>query len=90
MNDLTTLFCSIDDFWKTFKSEWDQHLIDNGKGNRGPKPTLSISEMMTIVVMFQHSNYRTFKHFYHYICASHTREFPQLISYPRFVQTMKN
>jgi hypothetical protein len=29
MHDLVELFCSIDDFWKTFKSEWNAHLIDH-------------------------------------------------------------
>jgi hypothetical protein len=28
MNDLVELFSSIDDFWKTFKPEWDTHLIE--------------------------------------------------------------
>jgi len=31
MHDLVELFCSIDDFWKTFKSKWDAHLIDRKK-----------------------------------------------------------
>ncbi len=61
MNDLVELFCSIDDFWKTFKSEWDTHLIINSRGRRGPEPELSNPEMMTIVVLFHQSNYRTFK-----------------------------
>ena len=60
MNDLVELFCSIDDFWKTFKSEWNAHLIINSRGQRGPEPELSTSEMMTIVVSFYQSNYRTF------------------------------
>jgi hypothetical protein len=24
--DLTLLYCSVDDFWKSFKQEWDKHL----------------------------------------------------------------
>ena len=89
MTDLTTLYCHIDDFWKIFRSEWEQHLINSGQGKRGPEPELSISEMMTIVVLFHQSDFRTFKHFYGYICSHFKAYFPKLISYERFVQTMK-
>jgi hypothetical protein len=79
--DLTALYCSVDDFWKSFKQEWDKHLIDSGKTKRGPEPRLSISEMMTIVILFHQSNYRTFKYFYEYVYKCLRRDFPKLISY---------
>lgn len=88
--DLTALYCSIDDFWKSFRQEWDKHLIDNGKAMRGPEPELSVPEMMTIVILFHQSNFRTFKHFYHYVCNYLRKEFPNLISYSRFVYLKKN
>lgn len=88
MCDLVELFCSIDDFWKSFNAEWERCLI--GKPKRGPEPELSVSEMMTIVILFHQSNYRTFKHFYSPICEHHKRDFPRLISYGRFVQIMKS
>ena len=88
--DLIRLYCSIDDFWKSFKKEWDRHLIDNAKTKRGPEPELSIPEMMTIVILFHQSNYRTFKYFYDYACKYLRKEFPKLISYSRFVYLMKN
>jgi IS5 family transposase len=88
--DLTALYCSLDDFWKFFKQEWGKHLIDNGKARRGPEPELSISEMMTIVILFHQSNFRTFKYFYHYVCNYLSKEFPNLISYSRFVYLKKN
>ena len=88
--DLTTLYCSIDDFWKSFKQGWDKHLIDNGKAKRGPVSKLSIPEMMTIVILFHQSNYRTFKHFYEFVCKYLRRDFPNLISYSYFVYSMKS
>lgn len=87
--DLIELYCSIDDFWKSFKQQWDKHSIDNGKTKRGPEPELSIPEMMTIVILFHQSNYRTFKHFYGYIEMYFKIYFPKLISYSRFVHVMK-
>ena len=65
------------------------NLIINSRGQRGPEPELSTSEMMTIVVLFHQSNYRTFKHFYRSVQQNLYREFPRLISYPRFVNLMK-
>ena len=88
--DLTALYCSVDDFWKSFKQEWDKHLIDSGKIKRGPEPRLSISEMMTIVILFHQSNYRTFKYFYEFVSTYLRKDFPGLISYSHFVYSMKN
>lgn len=88
--DLTTLYCSVDDFWKSFKQEWDKHLIENGKIKRGPESRLSIPEMMTIIILFHQSNYRTFKYFYEYVGKYLRKDFPKLISYSHFVHSMKN
>lgn len=88
--NLVKLYCSIDDFWKIFKKDWDEHLIANNRPKRGPEAEMSIPEMLTIVVLFHQSNYRTFKHFYLYITNHFQREFPTMISYCRFVYLMKN
>ena len=61
---LTTLFCEIHDFCGDFEPEYNKHLIDNGKIKRVRKSTLSPSEVMTIIIEFQRSGYRTFKHYY--------------------------
>jgi len=86
---LTNLFCSIDDFWKTFVQEWNKHLLDSGRSKRGPDPELTMPEMMTIVILFHQSGYRTFKYFYQYVTNHLKKEFPNLISYSRFVYLMK-
>jgi hypothetical protein len=47
------------------------------------------SEIMTILIRFHQSHYRTFKDFYlGYVSARPRQEFPTLVSYPRFVQWM--
>lgn len=90
MSELVELYCSIDDFRKSFKSEWDKHLISR-TWPHGPKPTLSTPEMMTIMILFHQSHFRNFKHFYcDYVLKFLTKEFPTLLSYSRFVYLMKN
>lgn len=88
MPDLTTLFCSIDDFLKEFEIYWNKKLLP-WRSSRGPKCGLSISEIITIVVLFHQSNFRTFKYFY-FFCKRHfSDEFPKLPSYTRFVSIKK-
>jgi hypothetical protein len=90
MKELTELYCSVDDFWKQFKNEWDKHLVGRTCPH-GPDPKLSTPEMMTIIILFHQSNFRNFKHFYcDYVLKLLTKEFPNLISYSRFVYLMKN
>lgn len=90
MSGLVELYCSVDDFWRFFKSEWDKHLIDR-TWPHGPDPELSTPEMMTIVILFHQSHFRNFKHFYcDYVLKFLRKEFPKLISYSRFVYLMKS
>lgn len=89
MLDITELFCSIDDFWNSFKLHWHKKQIGY-KASRGPKSYLSMSEIMTIMVLFHQSNFRTFKHFYFFLLQNYRNEFPKLPSYPRFVAIQKS
>ena len=57
---------------------------------RGRPRRLHPSEVTTILIAFQQSNYRTFKHFYlKHVCVYWRAEFPHLVSYSRFVQLQK-
>jgi len=50
---------------------------------------LSQSEVMTIIIEFQRSGYRTFKHYYQkHVCMYLRWAFPQVVSYNRFVELM--
>lgn len=89
MSDVTTLFCSVDDFWKKFKIQWYKKQLIH-KSSRGPTCSLSISEIMTILILFHQSNYRTFKHFYFNFIEIYRKAFPKLPSYSRFVTLQKS
>jgi hypothetical protein len=49
-----------------------------------------MSEIMTIMVLFHQSNFRTFKYFYFFLLQNYRNEFPKLPSYPRFVAIQKS
>src|SRR3990172_9866344 len=86
--NITALFFCIDEFCKAFE-EWEKHrLIDTGR-KRHRSCEMSLSEMLTIMVVFHVSPCKVFKYFYiAYLKQRHAKEFPNLISYNRFVQLM--
>ena len=88
MLDVTALFCSIDDFWNNFKAEWYKNQLSR-KSHRGPQCGLSMSEIMTILVLFHQSNYRTFKTFYFFLQTYYHKAFPNMPCYSRFVAIQK-
>ena len=45
---------------------------------------------MTILIAFHRSDFRTFKHFYLMLRERHRAEFPNLVSYQRFVELMSS
>ena len=82
------LYCSVDAFWQQFAPLWAHQQVANGRRRRRAT-RLHPSEIMTILILFQQSGYRTFKGFYtHYVHVHLRAEFPQLVSYTRFVDLM--
>jgi hypothetical protein len=90
-HQLTSIFCEIDDFCKELEKNMpDQKLLTGpSKGKRGPACCLSVSEIMTIQVLFQMIGWRNFKTFYVGFLQKYWKEyFPKLPSYQRFVELM--
>lgn len=83
---LLELFVSVDDFCQLFLPVWEQKLMLDGSKRRRRSGQLSISEIMTIIIYFHQSRYRNFKAYYiEHVCKHLRREFPNLVSYERFV-----
>jgi hypothetical protein len=81
-------FVEVDDFCQEFEA-WVARQQLPGRAKRGPAPSLSASEVMTILVHFHQANYRDFKHYYQkHVCNQLVSEFPGLISYGRFVELL--
>jgi DDE family transposase len=87
--DLDALYCSVDAFWQQFAPWWEREQLASGQRRHQRATHMSPSELMTILILFQQSGYRTFKGFYtQYVQTQLRAEFPQLVSYPRFVALM--
>lgn len=88
---ITEIFCSIDDFCLVFDPALQKRQLSTGKMTRKRKFTMSTSEIVTITVLFHLSGIRTFKHFYiHYVQGQLREEFPNTVSYNRFVELMQS
>jgi Transposase DDE domain len=86
---LHQLFCDTDDFCQHYLPDWRRTQLQIGDRKRIRRKCLCESEIMTIVVYFQMSGYRTFKHFYlRHVLVHWQSQFPRLPSYNRFVELM--
>jgi transposase len=87
MDSLTELFCNVDDFCQAFVPVWRKQQLSAGEIQRQRERSLSLSEIMTILIHFHQSHYRNFKAYYiEYVLERLRREFPGLVSYNRFVE----
>lgn len=84
--DLTTIFYHTDEFCKQFESQYPQRILTAGRNVRKRQTRLILSEVMSIMLYFPYSGYKTFKDYY----TKHERflraAFPGLVSYSRFVE----
>lgn len=87
---LLNLFCSVDDFCQEYLPKWHQTLIASGEKRRVRASRLSVSEVMTIVIWFHQSGFKTFKAFYLHVQKFHRSDFPGLVSYNRFIELKKS
>jgi len=86
MKSLLELFVDVDDFCQSFMPLLEQHLLTSGVRKRRRERSLSVSEVMTIMIHFHQSHYRDFKAYYCEHVLAHLRsEFPGLVSYTRLV-----
>ena len=87
--NIITLFCKIDDFFLGYEKWQATQCLpkETPSETRGRRRSLHPSEVMTLLIAFHQSNYRTLKHFYlKHVCVYWGDEFPHLVSYSRFVQ----
>lgn len=86
--DITGLFCWVDDFYISINKE--RRKIQDKNNSRKPTRVTSLtdSEIMTIMLMFQQSPCKNFKYFYNSYLQLYKPEFPKMPTYERFVALM--
>ena len=86
--DKTRIFWDLDDFYQDFEANYAKKLKLSTDDKRKPcQSRLCLSEVMTIVVLFHGSGYKTFKEFYLNEVLQHwQKDFPKLVSYNRFLE----
>ncbi len=62
--DITEVFCDVDDFCKVFEPLLSGLLLPEVTGATLPKTRMTLSEIMTVLIGFHGSRYRTFKDYY--------------------------
>lgn len=89
---MTELFCVTDDFCCEYEFEIEKHLLaapisDNVPKKRNRKGKLSPSEIITILIGYHMGTFKNFKHYYlHFIKIHMQKEFPDAVSYNRFIE----
>lgn len=84
---LVEIYVEVDDFCKEHEQIINSWLKESGLVKKNHPSQLTLSEVMTILIYYHHSYYKDFKHYYtNYVCKDLRRDFPQLVSYNRFVE----
>jgi hypothetical protein len=87
--DLLKLFCDVDDFVKGLeKGNCSKISYTSKPPSDRPKVSkrrMALSEIMTILIAYHSSNFKNFKSFYFSLLMGTRKDFPNLLSYTRFL-----
>ncbi len=86
--NVTQIFCDADDFCQIFLPDWKKARLEGEEKTLTRVRARSIceSEIITLVVCYHISGYRTFKWFYQkHVQEYWLADFPGLPSYNRFI-----
>ncbi len=83
--DLTTIFYHIDEYCKLFEKATCKPFLGSGETKRARAACLSISEIITLLVYYHVSGFKTFKDYY-MLCHEIKSAFPTRPSYNRFIE----
>lgn len=88
--ELIRIFCAVDDFCKDFIPVWQKQQVASGVKHRNKPAMLTAAEIMTVVIWFHRSCFRTFKDYYQQDAATRFRHWfhKDLPSYSRMVELM--
>ena len=83
------IFCDTDDFCRAYE-EYCRNKLLMDKEEVVPRTRMSLSEIMTILIMYHLYGYKIFKWYYiEHIMVNQRKDFSDLVSYNLFVEIMK-
>lgn len=89
IDQIVRVYCEVDDFVQGMQKWLNPRMLGEHGRQRIRETELSESERMTLVILFQQSGYRTFKHFYcNHACRFWRHLFPGMFSYNRFINLL--
>lgn len=84
---LEFIFYQIDNFCKQYENQLGNNLLSDGKNQRKRELSLSMSEVITIMIFYHHSGYKNFKDYYtKHVEIYMQNDFKKLVSYNRFLE----
>ena len=87
--DYDTLFCFVDDFCKGFENWYKKSLLTSGLRKRNRPSSMSLSEIIKILIAFHQSGMACFKYFYLELMRNYKNLFNYLVHYDRFISLIK-
>lgn len=88
---LTAIFYHIDEFCNVLPNDSGMKLmLIDEKRERNREFRLALSEVMTIMIYYHHSGYKTFKDYYiKHVLVAMASDFKGLVAYNRFIELKK-
>jgi len=86
--NINAIYFCVDEFSKIYQ-QWQKHRLISCEQVRIRDHRMSLSEMLTVMIIYHLSPCREFKSFYHYfLLTKHRSDFNYFLSYNRFVALM--
>lgn len=84
--DIITLYCFVDDFCKEVDRAMQHKLIAKSGRKATRECSMSIAEILTITLLYYQSPCKNFEYFYKSYLQLYKKDFPDLLSYNRFIE----
>lgn len=89
VSKLVEIYYAVDEFLKKFIPYMEKQLLTDSVRKPTRTCSLTLSEIMTILIAFHVIGFRNFKAYYIHLQQFHSTEFKNLVSYNRFIELMQ-
>ncbi|CAH2560039.1 IS982 family transposase [Cardinium endosymbiont of Oedothorax gibbosus] len=86
---LVEIYYAVNEFLIKFMPYMEKQLLTNSKRKPTRTCSLTLSEIMTIIIAFHVIGFRNFKAYYLHLQQFHSNEFKTLVSYNRFIELVQ-